>query len=157
MENCGFKIDIENIDNDSFKFRIKVEKECWIPKNSTREEWKNCMDKNELTVDYVSVFVYLYFCEFVYLYFCEFVYLCICVFVWKNCRDKNELTVDYVSVWFPLHDANIYKWKQNFNIKLYLFQTCRFSLFGYKCFCCGAFFHYLEHVRNIMQIFSPHM
>ena len=114
MENCGFKIDIENIDNDSFKFRIKVEKECWIPKNSTREEWKNCMD-------------------------------------------KNELTVDYVSVWFPLHDANIYKWKQNFNIKLYLFQTCRFSLFGYNCFCCGAFFHYLEHVRNIMQIFSPHM
>jgi len=37
---------------------------------------------------------------------------------WEDCMDKNPLTVDY---------------------------TCRFSLFGYKCFCCGAFFHYTEH------------
>ena len=60
------------------------------------------MDKNELTVDYVSVFVYLFFCVFMYLSFFEFVYL---LFVCKHCRDKNELTVDYVSVWFPLHDV----------------------------------------------------
>ena len=51
----GLKLILKIIDNDSFTFRIKVEKECWIPKNSTSEEWKNCMDKNELTVDYVSV------------------------------------------------------------------------------------------------------
>jgi len=72
LKGQDFPIPREELYED---FKIKVEKECWIPKNSTREEWKNCMDKNELTVDY----------------------------------------------------------------------TCRFSLFGYKCFCCGAFFHYLEH------------
>ena len=32
-----------------------------------------------------------------------------------------------------------------------LFQTCRYSLFNFKCFCCGAFFHYTEHVRIINQ------
>jgi len=37
---------------------------------------------------------------------------------WQTCMSENELTVDY---------------------------TCRYSLFGYKCFCCGAFFHYTEH------------
>jgi len=72
LKGQDFPIPHEDLYED---FKIKVDKECWIAKNSTREEWKNCMDNNELTVDY----------------------------------------------------------------------TCRFSLFGYKCFCCGAFFHYIEN------------
>jgi len=72
LKGQDFPIPHEDLYED---FKIKVDKECWIAKNSTRAEWKNCMDNNELTVDY----------------------------------------------------------------------TCRFSLFGYKCFCCGAFFHYIEN------------
>ena len=54
-ESSGLQIDIVNIGIDSFKSRTKVDKECWTKKNSTAEKWKNCMNENELTVDYVSV------------------------------------------------------------------------------------------------------
>lgn len=36
---------------------------------------------------------------------------------WENCMRKNVLSVDY---------------------------TCRYSVFHYQCYCCGAFFHYIE-------------
>jgi len=72
LKGQNFPIPSEELYED---YKIKVDQECWTPRNSTRPDWKNCMNANELTVDY----------------------------------------------------------------------TCRFSLFGYKCFCCGAFFHYTEH------------
>ena len=56
-ESSSHQIDIEKIGNDWFKSRTKVNQECWTPKNSTGAKWKNCMNENELTVDYVSVYL----------------------------------------------------------------------------------------------------
>ena len=28
-------------------------------------------------------------------------------------------------------------------------QTCRYSIGGYDCYCCGAFLHYIEQVVKL--------
>ena len=105
-----------------FKPRTKVEKKCWTPKNSTGEKWEDCMNKNPLTVDYVSgsfclfVFFFLSFCLFVFYLFvflpfwepthsglCKWKLLPFCLFVLLSfCHSESSLIVDYVSGWFCL-------------------------------------------------------
>ena len=142
--------------------RSKVtDAECQTPKeNSTKVDWRKCMDENDITLDYVS-WVYL-------------------PAGWQKSHERangvrrqvnmlNFLNFFFSSIKYPLLFQNISSFFSNFRIKVqsrgrafleqfvlvffiscdcqFFSQTCRFSLLSFDCYCCGAFFHYTEHVR----------